>query len=480
MKKTPLAMMLMATLSGCGGGGSDGGNTDSPTPPSASLAMSGKAIDGYIQGATVYLDLNFNRQWDEGEPKTTTNDAGDYRLELPVDLQTCAQYAPLVVDVPVDAVDQDLGPVKEAYQMVLPPTFAPITKDDVYHVTPLTTVLWSSVESELAAQSQTTCQTVMANRQKQEQLIASMKQAVSRVISHYNISEQKLYTDFIANGDSETGTLAQEIVRGLQQSFTETETLKRENPDAKFVYVDYHKGDSRDKDNAYPDAWYRETLLHWGTQNRTELVKVSGDFAQIIKTIIYGEERQVTGNNYTYTTGYDFESRNGDNTPYSCDIKETLTTRTHDKTNTLVNLAKTSAESFNDCAPDDMAAAITHRYAFINYSNNDLSYSTQFIYNRQAGAFSFLNDWVGLEGQLSTLNMGELTAALEALPYQYDELSQDPDAASWVKSMTASENGNTIKTSYNSSGLYQKQTTYADGTHSLECGTDGVNWGTCQ
>ncbi|WP_421310408.1 hypothetical protein [Aeromonas sp. 603696] len=242
MKKTPLAMMLMATLSGCGGGGSDGGNTDSPTPPSASLAMSGKAIDGYIQGATVYLDLYFNRQWEDGEPKTTTNDAGDYRLELPIDLQTCAQYAPLVVDVPVDAVDQDLGPVTEAYQMVLPPTFAPITKDDVYHVTPLTTVLWSSVESELAAQSQTTCQTVMANRQKQEQLIASMKQAVSRVVSHYNISEQKLYTDFIANGDSVTGTLAQEIVRGLQQSFTETEALKRENPDATFVYVDYHKG----------------------------------------------------------------------------------------------------------------------------------------------------------------------------------------------------------------------------------------------
>lgn len=293
MQKTILAMMLMATLSGCGGGGGDTGN---PASPSA-LTMSGKAIDGYIQGATVYLDLNFNRQWDEGEPQTTTNDAGDYRLELPEDLQTCVQYAPLVVDVPVDAVDQDLGPVTEAYQMVLPPTFAPITKDDVYHVTPLTTVLWSSVESELAAESQTTCQSVMANRQKQEQLIASMRQAVSRVVSHYNISEQTLYADFIASGDSETGTLAQEIVRGLQQSFTETEALKRENPDATFVYVDYHKGDSRDHNNAYPEAWYREILLHRGAQSSTELVKVSDDFAQIIKTIIYGEERQVTGNN---------------------------------------------------------------------------------------------------------------------------------------------------------------------------------------
>lgn len=476
MQKITLAMMLMATLSGCGGGGGDSGN---PASPSA-LTMSGKAIDGYIQGATVYLDLNFNRQWDEGEPQTTTNDAGDYRLELPEDLQTCAQYAPLVVDVPVDAVDLDLGPVTEAYQMILPPTFAPITKDDVYHVTPLTTVLWSSVESELAAESQTTCQSVMANRQKQEQLIASMRQAVSRVVSHYNISEQTLYADFIASGDSETATLAQEIVRGLQQSFTETEALKRQNPDATFVYVDYHKGDSRDNNNAYPDAWYRETQLQGETQSSTELVKVSDDFAQIIKTIIYGEERQVAGNNYTYTTRYDFESRYGDNTPYSCDIKETLSTRSHDKTYILVNLAEASAENFNDCAPDDMAAAITHRYASISYDANDLSYVTQFTYNRQAGAFSFLNDWVGLEEQLSTLNMGELSAALEALPYPYDEPSQDPDAASWVKSMTASENGNTIRTSYDSDGLYKKLTTYADGTHSQECGTDGVNWGACQ
>lgn len=46
--------------------------------------------------------------------------------------------------------------------------------------------------------------------------------------------------------------------------------------------------------------------------------------------------------------------------------------------------------------------------------------------------------------------------------------------------MMTSENGNIIRTSYDSDGLYKKQTTYADGTHSLECSTDGVNWGACQ
>ena len=479
MKKTTLAIVLMASLTACGGGSSSG-DTQDPVSPSSGITMSGKAIDGYIQGATVYLDLNFNRLWDNGEPQTTTNAAGDYRLELPEDLQTCAQYAPLMVDVPVGAVDLELGPVTEAYQMVLPPTFAPITQDDAYHVTPFTTVLWTSVESELTTNTQTTCQSVMANQQKREQLIAAMKQAVSRVVSHYNISEQKLYADFIASGDAESTALAQEIVRGLQQSFSATEAIKREHPEAIFAYVDYHKGDSRDNNNGYPDAWYRETILLGATKSSNELVKVSDDFSQVIKTIIYGEQSHVVGSNYNYTSSNEFESRNGDNSPYSCDIKETISTTASGKSYSLVNLANGAAQTFADCVPENMAAAITHRYAFINYSDSGISYASQFTYNRQSGNFSFLNDWVGLAEQLASLQMDQLSAALEALPFSYDDKSEEPDAASWVKSMTTVENGNTIRTSYDNKGLYQKQTTFADGTHSLECGTDGVTWGACE
>ena len=67
MKKTTLAIVLMASLTACGGGSSSG-DTQDPVSPSAGITMSGKAIDGYIQGATVYLELNFNRQWDSGGP----------------------------------------------------------------------------------------------------------------------------------------------------------------------------------------------------------------------------------------------------------------------------------------------------------------------------------------------------------------------------------------------------------------------------
>ncbi len=142
--------------------------------------------------------------------------------------------------------------------MVLPPKFKLITQDDFYHVTPLTTVLWSSVEKELAAGGALTCQSVMENQQKREQLMQSLKQAVDRVVYHYNIPENKLFDDFIATGDDETAIKAQEIVRGLQKSFSASEELKRAHPDAFYAYVDYHQGDSRDNNNAHPKAWYRE------------------------------------------------------------------------------------------------------------------------------------------------------------------------------------------------------------------------------
>lgn len=41
---------------------------------------SGKAIDGYLKGATVFADTNGNGVWDKGEAKTITDDNGDFKL----------------------------------------------------------------------------------------------------------------------------------------------------------------------------------------------------------------------------------------------------------------------------------------------------------------------------------------------------------------------------------------------------------------
>ncbi|GAB4532484.1 MAG: hypothetical protein Tsb0014_16970 [Pleurocapsa sp.] len=48
---------------------------------SLSNAINGTVANGYIEGATVILDKNFNLQWDEGEDYIFTNELGEYNFE---------------------------------------------------------------------------------------------------------------------------------------------------------------------------------------------------------------------------------------------------------------------------------------------------------------------------------------------------------------------------------------------------------------
>jgi len=211
--------------------------------------------------------------------------------------------------------------------------------------------------------------------------------------------------------------------------------------------VDYHQGDSRDNDNAYPQAWYRDQGIYWNNKSRSELVKVSDDFAQDIRVIGYSEKTNVTGNEYRYSTEYGFESRNGDGTPYSCDIKEIVSTTADGKVYELVNLANGEAQVFADCIPEDLAGAITHRYATVSYKDIEADYSSQFVY--------FLGD-------------------SNSFPF----LNPEPEASAWYKTQIVTDNqGVTTTTSYNDQGGSRKYTEYADGTHKTECSfDDGATW----
>lgn len=68
-----LAPVTAAALVACGGGGSGSGAT-------ASSTINGVAVDGYIQGATVFLDRNGNGSPDNGEPSAVTDSSGRYSL----------------------------------------------------------------------------------------------------------------------------------------------------------------------------------------------------------------------------------------------------------------------------------------------------------------------------------------------------------------------------------------------------------------
>ena len=174
--KTAVAGGLTALLVACGGGGSGS---------SASGAFSGKVIDGYIVGATVCLDLNSNAKCDAGEPSTTTTAGGAYSFTY----SGSVAGLHVIAEVPVGAIDEDLGAVTDAYSLFAPAT-APST------VTPLTTL----VSSEMMASG------------------SSASEAESAVKSSLGISVDLLANNFKASGDATVQDTAQKIVAAIAEA----------------------------------------------------------------------------------------------------------------------------------------------------------------------------------------------------------------------------------------------------------------------
>lgn len=133
-------------LAACGGGGGSG-------PLASANAITGVAVDGYLQGATVFLDINRNGIADAGEPSTTTNLSGRYALDYS-GVTGSITGLPVVV---TGGVDSDTGfafagklaaPVESARQAQV--------------VTPLTTLVDAMVAQGLTADVATAKQKVAA------------------------------------------------------------------------------------------------------------------------------------------------------------------------------------------------------------------------------------------------------------------------------------------------------------------------------
>lgn len=123
----------MALLAGCGG--------SSSTPVTTSSAsLTGTTVDGYLQGATVFLDLNKDRLWSAGEPKTTTDSNGQYTLDT-TGIATVNNLQVIVTG----GIDSDTG---YAFQGRLIAHVENASSGQV--VTPLTTLAYAMVAQNLA------------------------------------------------------------------------------------------------------------------------------------------------------------------------------------------------------------------------------------------------------------------------------------------------------------------------------------------
>lgn len=110
-------LVSVAILSGCGGGtdttagvGSGGTGT---------TVVAGLVADGYLVNASVFLDKNGNYQLDTGEPFTTTDTNGGYKLN--VDLADIGRYPIVAKIIQGVTIDKDTNQaVANSYMLSTP------------------------------------------------------------------------------------------------------------------------------------------------------------------------------------------------------------------------------------------------------------------------------------------------------------------------------------------------------------------------
>src|SRR5450631_1882721 len=109
---TIAAALAVGLIAGCGGGSSN-------STPTTSASVSGAVADGYLVGATVFLDKNGNYQLDAGEPTTTTDAHGTYTLNMdPADV---GKYPIVVMAIKGQTIDKDTNQtVPNSYMLSMP------------------------------------------------------------------------------------------------------------------------------------------------------------------------------------------------------------------------------------------------------------------------------------------------------------------------------------------------------------------------
>ena len=255
--------------------------------PSTGIAVSGKVIDGYISGATVFLDLNGNEQLDTNEPRAITNDEGDYNLVLTDEEAQCRTYSALIVDVPVGAQDADSGEVTEAFRLVYPPTL--LSNQESTHITPLTTVIWDFYKYQIQhierdSAEPLSCESLAQNQSLFDDFSEKVDRAIDEVVRRFNLPRSVLFDDYIASEDQVTAELGRQIVLGLQRSLRETFELQQQHPNA-VVLVNYlrdeiswmkHVYRSTSETEAFENGW----LLSGETEAYTD--RLTDDFSETI------------------------------------------------------------------------------------------------------------------------------------------------------------------------------------------------------
>ncbi|MCG3885461.1 hypothetical protein I3271_12335 [Photobacterium leiognathi] len=289
-----LAVSLGLFLSACGGSSDSGETSTNPT-----RSIQGKAIDGYVKGATVGLDLNFNGKLDLGEPTTVTGDNGAYILDIKSNEDaSCVDYVPTIVDVPVGAVDEDLGIVETAYSMTIAPAIFIPSDKDIRDITPLTTVLWDNIQQDLESNNlgMLSCAAIQNQSETRERISMMLKEQEYRLQRRFNVPVEELYSDFIASGNVNLAENAAKLVKGMQLSYEETRVLLQD-PNVLYADVEYIQGhwNYMMENESNSKHWHRVTTTQYEDKSTTTRIeRMSDDLTTVVKIFENSMKREIS------------------------------------------------------------------------------------------------------------------------------------------------------------------------------------------
>ncbi|WDE04476.1 hypothetical protein SG34_024585 [Thalassomonas viridans] len=478
----PLSLITCTFLSACGG--SSGSGSDSAANngantgiSSSNYSLSGKVIDGYVSGATVWLDFNGNGVLDDNEPSAISTDAGSYTMELTAEQRECAAYTTIYVDVPVGAIDESEGEVTEAYRMMRPPQMETLTDNDLLHISPLTTVLWESVQQELNTVSIDNCSVFLADQQKRQQIKGQITESIYNTVSHYNISADKIFSDFIAVNDEATQQLVVNIVKNLKKSYSYRQQVTADYPDAREIRVVYYQATYIEDE---PNAWHRNVHVSHGDNNYFYQVdQVSDDLDTLIRPMFYRNVTAAPWNSgtlaLTKNIGLHWQNKN----QYSCSLSEAVEIKDQGVTYELWNQGADSlVDNIEACQPQTVLQDGYRSYSF-SYEEGGKFYLSDLRQSERSSGITLLTDWINFAENEESLDPQELISEMSVMGYKFDDEVLLP-TESWYKRHTTYSGDTRTSITKRHDGSWERTVYAADGTHTDECSTDGENWTPCE
>jgi len=210
------------------------------TDAADTFAFSGKTIDGYIDGANVFVDQNFNFKLDTGELSSTTDSNGTFVLGTNDEsLFNCLSSRPIIANVPVGAIDSTLGVVSNAYQMILPSIND--TGSSSIVISPFSSLLSNAIlEGKTNAGLKEDLTVAQGCSSEGDDVAAKVSESLealySEISTSFSIDKNSLLSDFILNPSS---NISENIAQNIASLFPFTKQIDNQISD--FLTLKYEK-----------------------------------------------------------------------------------------------------------------------------------------------------------------------------------------------------------------------------------------------